>query len=233
MKKLWLIPFILTFSLNAETFRIAAGAGYKKPVMEVVALFEKSGGIVEPIFGNMRQVSSQAQHADVALVIGDQRFLEKKSGLKFERFVPVGVGKLVAATPQGKELKSYESLTSLKRIAMPEPGKAIYGTAAKEFLEKSALAGPLKEKLIVVATVPQVSAYLLQNEVDAGLLNLTDALAHQKSLGSIIEIPQTLYSPIHIVAGILSPCSQTSSCESFLKLLESDASKTIMERYGL
>lgn len=49
------------------------------------------------------------------------------------------------------------------------------------------------------------------NEVDAGILNLTEALNAGEKIGGYIEIPQNLYTPIEIVAGSLDTCSSRQS----------------------
>jgi len=57
----------------AESLTIAAGAGYKRPVSELAAAFERHSGIrIEPFFGHMGQVLAQARQSDrVAVVFGD------------------------------------------------------------------------------------------------------------------------------------------------------------------
>jgi molybdate transport system substrate-binding protein len=77
---------------HADTLTLAAGAGYKKPVMEHCSRFEELSGIhTEALFGNMRQVLSQAEQSDrVALVVGDRAFLEQSDRFAdFVRYDPI------------------------------------------------------------------------------------------------------------------------------------------------
>lgn len=232
-KKVLLILTTLVICLNASDFKIAAGAGYKKPLIEIIKEYEKNGEKIDSIFGNLKQISTQASQTDIALIIGDKNFLLKKSNLTFTDFKTLGEGKLVIAYPTGKTLNSIEDLTKneIQKISMPQPSKAIYGIAGEEFLKNSALYEKVKDKLLIVATVPQAMTYVLTNEVDASLINLTETIANKKKIGGYILVDKKYYSPIEIVVGKLNNC--TKKCENFLEFLTSETSKSIFEKYGL
>ena len=232
-KIVWLI-IALNLTVNAEDLKIAAGAGYKKPLMDVIKEYEKGGKKIEPFFGNMKQVSTQAKHTDIALIVGDKKFLSKKSGLEFKNYINLGKGKVVIAYPKGKTLTSVEDIKKqdIQKISMPQPKKAIYGIAGEEFLKSSKMYDEVKEKLYVVATVPQSMTYIVTNEVDAGIVNLTAALANKKKIGGYIEVPQKYYNPIDIVAGKLEACD-SKECEEFISFLETKMAKDIFKKYGL
>lgn len=221
----------------ADTIKIAAAAGYKKPLLEVIRHYRKAHGhSVDAVFGNMKQVCTQSKHAEIALLIGDRGYLEHKSKLPTEGgFEPLGRGRLVVAFPQGGSLTSLEELSgdAVKTIAMPQPSKAIYGIAAEQFLQRSRLRKAVEPKLRIVATVPQVAAYLAANEVDAGLINLTAALASGAQFGGYLPVPQRLYDPIEIVALRLPACAESSECQPFIDFLHGEEAKAILKRYGL
>ena len=90
----------------------------------------------------------------------------------------------------------------------------------------------IKDKLYVVATVPQSMTYIITNEVDAGIVNLTAALANKSKIGGYIEVPQQYYTPIEIVAGKLES-SNTKECEKFVDFLSTQTAKDIFKKYGL
>jgi len=234
MKKILIALFALSSIAFASELKIAAGAGYKKPLMDIIKEYEKSRSKIEPFFGNMRQVTTQAKQTDIALIVGDKNFLSKKSGLSFIDFTLLGKGKVVVAYPKGKSLGSIEMLRDgkIQEISMPQPKKAIYGIAGKEFLQKSGLYNKIANKLFVVATVPQSMTYVLTGEVDAGIVNLTAALANKDKIGGYIEVDQKFYSPIAIVAGKLSAC-KNEECEKFLDFLHSKTAHNIFKKYGL
>lgn len=221
-------------SLFSADFRLGAVAGYKKPILEIVGAFQKESGYeIEAVFGNMKQVEAQVKSADLALFIGDKSYLEKKSELSFNSFIDIGKGKAVLAYAKGVKVESIEDLTKkeIVKITIPDSKKAIYGIAASEILQNSGLKDKLNEKIVEVSTAPQATSYILTKEVEAGFINLTDALAHKDKIGGYIAIDEALYSPIIITAGKLDGCKK--ECEAFLEFVSSKTAKKILEKYGL
>lgn len=235
MRVLWIVCFIFISIGLADTLKIAVGAGYKKPVQEVIKLYEAKHETVDAVYGNMAQIFAHAKQAEIALVIADKKFLKKQQALTFEAYQTIGLGRAVIAYAKDVPFEKWEDLKDarIKSIAMPEVKKAIYGDAGMEFLEKSQLYDAIKSKLLIVATVPQVSAYVSTKEVDAGIMNLTAALDSKEKLGGYIEIPQTYYTPIEIVAGSLSSCKTDNQCQTFLQFLTSPEAKAVFTKYGL
>jgi molybdate transport system substrate-binding protein len=234
LKKILLSFIALAVVANAVNLKVASGAGYKKPLMEVIQEYEKNGEKIDPFFGNMKQVTTQAKQTDIALIVGDKNFLSKKSKLDFKGYLPLGKGKVVVAYPKGKTITSIEDLKkeNIGRISMPQPKKAIYGIAGKQFLKNAKLYESVRNKLLEVATAPQAITYVITNEVDAGIINLTAALANKSKIGGYIEVPQQYYTPIEIVAGKLVSC-KTKECKKFVDFLSTKTSKDIFKKYGL
>lgn len=221
----------------AETLLIGAGAGYKRPVSELSAAFEKKTGIrVEQIYGHMGGVISQAkQSGQVAVIFGDLSYLSKAEGIAFSKFLPLGDGRLVVAWPKGSDLKSPAALTEPRfaRIAIPDTKSAIYGIAATEFIQRNNLAAALKDKLQVVATVPQVSAYLISGEVDAGFINLTEALGIKDKIGGYLELDQNYYNRIRIVGGVVDGFGEQPAVLQLQQFMETPEARSILEKHGL
>lgn len=221
----------------AETLLIGAGAGYKRPVSELSAAFEKKTGIrVEQIYGHMGGVISQAkQSGQVAVIFGDLSYLSKAEGIAFSKFLPLGDGRLVVAWPKGSDLKNPAGLTEARfaRIAIPDTKSAIYGIAATEFIQRNNLAAALKDKLQVVATVPQVSAYLISGEVDAGFINLTEALGIKDKIGGYLELDQNYYNRIRIVGGVVEGFGEQPAVLQLQQFVETPEARSILEKHGL
>lgn len=240
-KKSLAVIFILTmfFSCSSEekSIFIASGAGYKKPVMKICEEFTKQSGIkVSPIFGNMQTVSVQVkQSGQVGVLIGDRSFLENPTlGVKYEKYTALGEGKLVLAYSKKLEKVTGEDLASdrIARISMPDTQKAIYGRAAMEFLTNNGLYEKIQDKVIQAATVPMVSSYLTSGEVDAGFINLTDAIGIKKSIGGY-TILEDGYSPIEIVAGSVKGFERNEEVKKFIAFIQSDRSREILDSFGL
>lgn len=222
--------------LHAEQITIATGAGYKRPLMEIAALYEKkTGNHIDAVFGNMQQIFSQTETSGkVSIIFGEKSFLERSS-LAFSNFHPVGKGTLVLAWRKGLKLKRTGDIrrNDITRLGIPDRQKAIYGHAAEEYLKNSGLADTVKQKLIVLSTVPQVSAYLVSGEIDAGFINITDAIGIQKKTGGMLQIPRNLYSPIDIQAAIIKESEKKTEVADFLRFLKQRESVAILKRYGI
>ena len=233
--KILLVIFLVLSLGYADTLKIAAGAGYKKPVQEVLKLYEAKHEKIDAIYGNMAQIFAQAKQMDIAVVIADKKFLEKQKEIAFTQYLKIGEGKAVIAYAKGVQLERVEDIQNetIKRIGMPEAKKAIYGDAGMEFLEKTGLLSRVKEKLIVVATVPQVASYVSTNEVDVGIMNLTAALDQYGKIGGYVKIPEHYYSKIEISAGSSKTCENNTACQAFIAFLKTPEAKAVFERYGL
>jgi molybdate transport system substrate-binding protein len=233
---LLLVPFF--GQLMAQDLMIAAGAGYKKPVNEIVGLYEQeTGKKVNAIYGNIQMVASQAQQTgEISCIIGDKKFLKKiENVVSFTGYYPIGEGQLVLAYRKGIAIDKPEDLLTdqVKTIFMPQDGKAIYGIAAAETLKSYGYSGQLAPKVTQVATVPQVVSYLLTGEVDAGFINLTEALANKDKLGGYFVVDKSKYSPIMIVAGVVKGFEAQPETQQFIKLVSSGKALPIYKKYGL
>lgn len=238
MKKIVLSVLMLFIShsfLGADTLKIAVGAGYKKPVQELINAYEQSHDKVDAMYGNMAQIFAHAKQEDIALVIGDKKFLDKQKEVIFRSYQTIGLGRAVIIYAKGMSLENSKDILkdSIKKIAIAEPKKAIYGDAAMEFLNNTKMYDTLKDKLIVVATVPQVATYVIASEVDAGIVNLTAALDAGDKIGGYVEIPSEQYSKIEITAGMLEVCTKDKNCATFLTFLNSPKAKEIFAKHGL
>ncbi len=224
---------ILTLLAQADTIKVASAAGYKKPVMALIKAFQQNGHHVEPLFGNMQQVMQQVKNGSIDIIIGDKTFLDK-SELPLEDVQNIGYGKMVVAYAKHTSLSRAEDLKneSIRKIAMPQPKKAIYGTAGETFLKNTHLYDNVKNKLYIVATVPQVVAYLVAGEVDAGIINLTSALNNKDKIGGYILIDETTYSPIEIVVAKMTGC-ENDTCKEFMSFINSQTAQSIFRQNGL
>lgn len=231
------LSLLLALPAVADTLLIAGGAGYKRPIAELATAYEKKTGTrVEQIYGHMAGITTQAkQSGQVAIIFGDQSYLEKVDGLAFAGFIPVGEGRLVVAWPRGGSLNKPADLAESRfaRIAMPDTKAAIYGIAATEFLKKNQLDTRIKDKLQVASTVPQVSAYLISGEIDAGFINLTEALGIKDKIGGYQEIERSQYSPIHIVGAVVQGFENAATVKALQQFLESPEARAITEKHGL
>ncbi len=223
-------------TLRAESITIAAGAGYKRPIVEIIRQYEQTNGQhIDAVFGNMQQIISQTRMSGkVSMIFGEKSFFDQ-SGITFVKYYPVGEGRLVLAWRKGLHLKQIQDICENKitRVGIPDEKKAIYGHVAAEYLNNAGLANKVAVKLLVVSTVPQVSAYLVSGEIDAGFINVTDAIGIRDKIGGFVAADQLLYTPIHIQCGVIKGFEAQPEVQEFLQFLKSRESAAILQHYGI
>ena len=232
MKKLLLISIAAAVAFGGENLLVGAGGGYKKPVAKVIENLKKDGVQIESAFANLGQITIQAKEGKMAAIVGDEAFL-KKTDLDIKAYERIGKGALVLVTPKGKQIKDVSELKNLAKIAMPDAKKAIYGVRTTEFLKNSGLEADLAPKMLPVAGVPQVVAYVTNGEVDAGFINSTEAVAREGEFGSVIYIDEALYSPVFISVAKLPACEGSEACAKFIDEIKTPRSKEIFAKFGL
>jgi molybdate transport system substrate-binding protein len=221
----------------AESLILAGGAGYKRPLNEIIQAYETSGGSkIDQIYGNMAQIMIQAKGAGkVAFIVADQSCLSS-SGLEFTSIHDLGKGVMVIAFGKKVKIQQPEDLLKpeITKIAIPDERYAIYGRAGREFLQNAGFLDRMEKKLLVVSTVPQVSSYLMSGDVDAGFINLTDALYVRDKIGGYITPDRASYKPIRIVIGVIKGYEDDAEAKKFLHFLKSAPEvKEILKKAGL
>ncbi|MGC3944503.1 MAG: substrate-binding domain-containing protein [Chryseolinea sp.] len=183
--------------VHAEEALLAAGAGYRRPISEIATAFEaKTGHKILQTYGHMGQVIAQAKEGGrIAVVCGDRVVLDGARGLAFERMIPLGTGRLVVAWRKGLELAAPAGITdqSFKRIAVADQTNAIFGKAARQYLDRVKLYDIVESRIIGVSTVPQVTSYVASGEVDAGFVNATDAIGAVEISAASSRCPRAYY----------------------------------------
>ena len=216
---------------------LAAGAGYKKMVNALNSAYRaKTGKTLDLIYGNMGRVTTLAKESGkVDIVLGDQQFLLHRAALAVTEKTELGRGKLVLAFPKGSKFSKAADLDNSEagRIALPDTSKAIYGKAARQYLTKTGRLPAIKPRLVEVATVPQVFSYLATNEVDMGFLNLTHALNVKDKLGGYVILDDKDYSPISIIAAVLTSSANKDEAQSFMEFVKTDEAQAIVRANGL
>ncbi|CDW92888.1 MULTISPECIES: molybdate ABC transporter substrate-binding protein [unclassified Thiomonas] len=243
-----LLPAARALAADPAGLLLMAGAGYKRPVEALCADFTRETGIpVERSYGNLQQIFAQARASGrVDVLIGDADFIDHAKDLSLPQRQTLGQGKLVLAWRRkllGRRSPDpitdpVRDLPEMQSITLPNPQQAIYGRAAEQWLKAKGLWAPLQDKLKIVQTVPQVSAYLTSGQIDAGFLNLTEVLAVKGQLGGYLELQPGAdsYAPIDIVAAFPAETAQPETAASrarFAQFLQGVHAQEILRRAGL
>ena len=218
---------------------VTTGGGYIKMVEALTAQYEKdTGAKVEKAFGgNIGQMLAQVESGSpVTVVISDATSLKKfTNALNADAGVRLGDTPLILIWRKGLTLASPEDLTSdaVKRVAMPDPKTAVYGRAAKEYLDGSGLAEKIAGKLNVVSMVPQVMSYVSRAEMDAGFVNLLAARQGKDKIGDFVAVKEG-YEPIRMTAQpVKGAAGEADDVKAFLTWLGSPKADAVLEKFGV
>jgi molybdate transport system substrate-binding protein len=221
-----------------QSLILASGGGYKKMVNALAKAYEaETGNSLQLIYGNMGRVTAQAKTSGAVDMVLGAEFFFKRAELSFKQVEKLGQGRLVLAWSKAfksqNDAKTDLQSKTTKRIALPDTQKAIYGRASQQYLQRTGLLPELQDKLLIVATVPQVFSYLSINEVDLGFLNLTHALNVKHSLGGYSILPEGDYDPINIVVGEMNDAPHSDKTAAFFHFLASEKARKIIRNNGL
>lgn len=218
---------------------VTTGGGYIKMVEALTAQYEKdTGAKVEKAFGgNIGQMLAQVESGSpVTVVISDATSLKKfTKALNADAGVRLGDTPLILVWRKGLTLASPEDLTgdAVKRVAMPDPKAAVYGRAAKEYLDGCGLAEKIAGKLNVVSMVPQVMSYVSRAEMDAGFVNLLAARQGKDKIGGFVAVKEG-YEPIRMTAQpVKGAAGEADDVKAFLTWLGSPKADAVLEKFGV
>jgi len=81
--------------------------------------------------------------------------------------------------------------------------------------------------------VPQVGAYVALGEIDAGFVNMTEALAQQHNIGRYLAAPPSCYDRIEITMAVMKEHQNTPAVTAWFDYLRSPSAQQILDRYEL
>jgi molybdate transport system substrate-binding protein len=160
---------------------------------------------------------------------------ENAKDFAVSNFTRLGFGKLVIAYRKGLTLQKPEEIVraDFKRIGIPDQANAVYGKAGRQFLDRTGLAKEIDPRLVPVATVPQVTSYVVSGDVDAGFVNATDAIGAAGNIGGFVPVDPKLYDPAEISCAIVGTAKPAGAAAAFLAFVETAEARSILTRYGL
>lgn len=215
---------------------ITTGLGYKAMVQQLCAAYAKQTGTqpTEMYSGNIGQIIEQAKAGSGVSIIVSEKTSLQESGLAFAAYQPLGEAVLVLAWRTGLHLTSVQDLAKpeFARIGYPDAKAAIYGRAAVAFMKGNNLLEPLKPKLSMLSTVPQVFSYLISGNLDAAFVNEAVARKQADSIGGWIELREG-YTPLLLVAGVVAGHEDNADVRSFLQFLKTPDAQCILADSGL
>jgi molybdate transport system substrate-binding protein len=144
---------------------------------------------------------------------------------------------LVLAAPKksNAELKSLTDLLrpEFKRIGVGLAKTVPAGQYALQSLDKLQLTAQLQERFVFGESVSQVLSYLRNGDVDAGFVYASDAQGADASVRVLLQVDDSLHSPIVYPAAVISRSAQPDRAKSFLEFLAGAQGQARLHDAGL
>lgn len=224
---------------------VAAASDLQFAVEEVAQAFNADTGMsVALSFGSTGNFATQIrQGAPFELFMAaDERFVGEldAAGLTRDAGTLYAIGRVVLIAPLGSTLAIDENLDGLAealasggiaRFAIANPEHAPYGLRAEEALRHKGLWDDIEPKLVLGENVSQAAQFALSGDTQGGIIAYSLALAPSaRDLGTFALIPEDWHDPLRQRMVLLNDAGPVA--EAFYDYMQSDAARTIMERYG-
>ena len=239
---LWLLLAVsVAYAGPTGEITVSAALSLKGPFEDIGKVMEKRGVRVIFNFGASGMLQKQIEGGAPVDVFAAASLKEMdellKKGLIKEKTKFNFAGNsivLVSSLKSGLRVKSFSDLTmgEIKRIAIGNPATVPAGKYSEEVLRHFRVWDAIKDKLVFAENVKQVMDYVVREEVEAGMLFLTDAMARKKDLTILIEAPQDSHKKVVYTIAAISGTKNEKAAREFISLVMSEEGKGILQRYG-
>ena len=123
-------------------------------------------------------------------------------------------------------------MKEIRKIVIGNPKTVPAGRYAEEALRHHDLWDAVKDKLIFAENVRQALDYVARNEVDAGLVYSTDAIARSKEVKVVVKLPEGSHQPVVYPMGVIKGTKVGTLSKAFVDFVISEEGQRILSRYG-
>lgn len=221
---------------------ISAAASLNESLNELKKSFEKEHPYIKLFYniggsGALKQQILQGAPVDLFLSASHDQFNElAQEGLIEEQYQVDFIGnQLVLITNKENpiQLNVFSDLadSQVGKIAIGIPESVPAGKYAKQTLQNIGIWEQIQPAIIQTKDVRQVLTYVETGNVDAGIVYMTDVKVSDKVKVVAVADEQTHDSIIY-PAGIINSTANQKEAKLFLDYLQSNAAKTVFEKYG-
>jgi molybdate transport system substrate-binding protein len=141
---------------------------------------------------------------------------------------------LVKPTLSSIRIESFEDLrkAEVKRIVIGNPKTVPAGRYAEEVLKSLNLRDGITDKLVLAENVRQALDYVARNEVDAGIVYMTDAMIRSKEVRIVMKAPQGSHRPVVYPIGVVKGSENELLARDFITFVVSGDGQDILKKYG-
>ena len=239
-----ILVLILAIPSLAQEITVAAAADLRSALDEIAAHFQdETSTRVKIVYGSSGNLYQQIQNgAPFDLFFSANSDYPKKleaSGLAVSgTYYEYARGRIVLFVSSTSLLHIEEGLkvlldSSVKRIAIADPGHAPYGQAAVAALKTQGLYDRVSRKIVVGENVSQAASFVTSGAADAGIIALSLAmLPSARAQTRFAEIPANQYPPIQQACIVLKSSKEQNSARRFIAYVRGPEASKVLQRYG-
>ena len=244
MKKLFIVAFLLSSLLQAQTITVALAANVSYAMDALKSAFYKKypDTKLRIIIGGSGKLKAQIKNGapyDIfmsANMLYPQTLYREKIAITKPKIYAQGA--LAILSQKQRDFSQGIAVVNdknIKRIAIANPKTAPYGKAAKEALQNANLYMTIKPKLIYGESIAQTVTYTM-TAADIGFIAksalYSPKMQQFQKNKNWIEIDSKLYTPISQGIVILKHGKNNQSAQAFYDFIISPDAKTIFKKYG-
>src|SRR6476469_7950687 len=130
-------------------------------------------------------------------------------------------------------LKDFADLRdeTVKRVAIGDPASVPVGKYSQEVLTSLGIFEAVKPKLVLTKDGRQVLSYVETENVDAGIVYLTDAQCSNQ-VRIVAIAPEKSHSPVVYPIAVLKDSKNVNTAQKFEQFLLSQRAKAIFQKHG-
>lgn len=170
---------------------------------------------------------SAAQKQMDALEEGDYLLNDTRETLLLNKVV------LISSKDSELDIKAFEDMTKdeVKKIGVGDPASVPVGQYNEEIFNNLEIKDQVNDKLVLAPDVRTVLNWVEIDEVDLGLVYMTDAMTSDK-VNIIAEAPEESHQDVSYPAAVIKDSEHPEEAQAFLDFLSTDEVKKIFEEYG-
>ena len=228
-------------STQSTKLTVSAAISLKDSLEEIKTLYQKKDPKVQITYnfgssGSLQQQIEQGAPVDIFISAANKQMdaLEAKNLLLVGSRRNLITNQLVLITSKKeKNINKFLDLTKPgnTKIALGEPNSVPAGKYGEQVLKFYKILDQVKSKIVYAKDVRQVLTYVETENVNAGLVYITDAKTSQQVRIAAIALKDSHSAIVYPVA-ILKDSKNPGAAKEFDKFLKSNASKTIFKKYG-
>lgn len=226
---------------TSSNLTVSAAASLQQVMTEAQQIYTNVQPNIRIIYnfgssGSLQQQIEQGANVDIFISASTQQMdaLADKGLIVADTRKKLLTNQIVLIVPKGdRKIAGFQNLVSdrITKIAIGEPKSVPIGKYAKEVLTYFKIFEQVKNKLIFAKDTRQVLNYVETENVDAGIVYLTDAKS-SNLVDVVATASNSFHSPVVYPVAVMKNSKNTLASKDFIQFLDSKAARNIYEKYG-